>query len=73
MNSTQTKLAAQELKDQMEQEASQLLSPEQLANYLYLRDVCLRWLEPASRKLFIKHLTAVDQLCASTSADTNVK
>jgi hypothetical protein len=73
MNPQETKDAAQKLKDQMEQEAFEQLDGGQLANYLYLRDVCLRWLEPASRKLFIKHLTQVDQLCESTSPDTNVK
>jgi hypothetical protein len=73
MNAIQTKEAAQQLRDQMDAEANQLLSESQLANYLYLRDVCLRWLEPDTRKLFIKHLTEVDRLCDSTSPDTTAK
>jgi hypothetical protein len=73
MTAQETTEAARALKDQMEFEANQCLSAAELSNYLYLRDVTLRWLSPAARKLFIKHLTQVDQLCDSTSADTSVK
>jgi len=73
MNPEETTEAARSLRDQMEFEAKQCLREGDLANYLYLRDVCLRWLSPAARKLFVKHLTQINELCDSTSQDTNVE
>jgi hypothetical protein len=73
MNAQETTRAAQTLKNDMEDEARRELSSEQLSNYLYLRDVCLRWLEPKTRAMFIKHLQQVHDLCDSTSPDMSVK
>jgi hypothetical protein len=73
MKPEETTQAAQTLKNDMEDEARRELSPEELANYLYLRDVTLRWLSPTARGLFIKHLTQVHQLCASTLPDTSAE